>query len=194
MGNYWVYAQWHVDSTRIDTVREEVLNVQNIISDNTKIRAYGTYRFNYKNEPPEDALISLKANGSNGLYYLGFRIPTDSLYNFDKGLYFKYPAKVGDMWEHTDVLYYPQNGEMVLGDTQTITLVDTTKTVETSAGIFKNCYVYTHWGFNNGDYLSTEKHYFYVKPRIGIIGVDTYIADDKDELYGQWRLLEYKLN
>lgn len=194
VGNYWVYEQWHMNPEWKDTVREEVLNVQNIIAEHTKIRAYGSYRFHYKAEPREDALIWLRANGQEGFYQLGGRVPTDSLYNLDKGLYFKYPASIGEEWDKTSVIYSPPSGTMSLGDTQTITLVETAKTVETSAGIFENCYVYTHWGFNNSDYISLEKHYFYVKPTVGIVGVDTYSEDNKDYLNGQWRLLEYHLN
>ncbi|MEX0608003.1 MAG: hypothetical protein WD016_01680 [Balneolaceae bacterium] len=193
VGNYWVYEQWHMNPEWKDTVREEVLNVHNIIANDTEIRAYGSYRFHYKDRPREDALVWLRANGPEGFLKLGGRVPTDSLYNLDEGLYFKYPASIGEEWEHTSVVYFPPSGTMSLGDSQTITLVDTGKTVKTPAGTFENCYVYTHWGFSNSDYVSLEKHYFYVKPTVGIVGVDTYSEDNKDYLNGQLRLLEYHL-
>lgn len=187
VGNYWVYEQWHMEPSWLDTVRTEVLNVQDIIVENTKIRAYGTYRFRYDDLPREDALISLKANGPEGYYSLGFRIPTDSLYKLREGFHFKFPAAVGDTWKHTTVLFNPQSGEMRLGNTRTIELLNTSQKVETPNDDFENCYVYRFNDFGN---YSTLFHHFYIKPEVGIVGVDTYGGDG---LYGQWRLLEYEL-
>ncbi|MEX0721845.1 MAG: hypothetical protein WD059_14315 [Balneolaceae bacterium] len=191
VGNYWVYDQWYLDPGLADTVREEVLHARNIIVDNTKIRTFGTYRFHYQDRPREDALITLKANGPDGYYSLGYHTPVDSLYNLEEGLYYKYPATVGDNWEKTTVLYDSRNEEMTLGSTRTIELVDTGRTLETPAGVFGNCYVYMHNDFADA---STVGHFFYIKPEIGIIGVDSKVSDGVDTiLVGQKRLLEYHI-
>jgi hypothetical protein len=190
VGNYWVYEQWYYgDPTWLDTVRNEILFTHDIIVENTKVHAYGIYRFRYDERPREDALVPLAANGPEGYYILGSRTPTDSLYKLNEGLRYKYPASIGDTWEYTQVIYNRQSGEFRLGNTRTIQLIDTTKTVETPAGDFENCYVYR---FNDFYIASTLIHYFYIKPMIGIVGVDTYVADD--DLYGQQRLLEYEIN
>ncbi|MEX0721846.1 MAG: hypothetical protein WD059_14320 [Balneolaceae bacterium] len=193
VGNYWVHDQWYLDTSLKDTVRKEVLSVQNIIADKTRIRAFGTYRFYYKDRPREDALVSLEANGPAGLYFLGFKIPTDSLYNLNQGLYYKYPATVGDSWKKTTVLYDSRNEEMTLGSTRIIELIDTTRTIETPAGVFENCYVYKHNDFRG---TSPETHYFYIKPGIGIVGVDTGIDGGNEvgeDTTGQKRLIEYQI-
>lgn len=189
VGNYWVYEQWLLDPTWKDTVREEVLSVRDIVAENTKIRAYGSYRFHYKDEPREDARISLKANGAEGHYYLGGRTESDSLYV--KDLRYKYPAEPGDTWEATQTLYTPSTGQYSMGTTRTIELVDTTKTVETPAGIFENCYVFKHPDFND---LIVEDVYIFIKPGIGIVGGESRGSLDTTTVIGQWMLLEYKLD
>lgn len=188
VGNYWVYEQWYLDPTWLDTVRNEVLNVQNIIVENTKVHAYGAYRFRYDTRPRDDALISLAANGPEGYYSLGSRTPTDSLYKLSQGLYYKYPASIGDTWEYTNSHYNAETGKFSLGSTRTIEFIDTAKIVETPAGTFENCYVYSHWDWSD---TSMFIHYIYVKPMVGIVGIDTY--DIEDEFVGQQRLLEYEL-
>lgn len=189
VGNYWVYEQWYyADPTWLDTVRNEVLYTHDIIVENTKVHAYGIYRFRYDERPRDDALVTLVANGPEGYYSLGLRIPTDSLYKLNEGLHYKYPASIGDTWEFTTAIYNQQNEEMRLGNTRTIKLIDTTKTVEAPAGDFKNCYVYR---FNDFRTASTLIHHVYIKPMVGIVGMDTYAGD---VLFGQQQLLEYEIN
>lgn len=77
--------------------------------------------------------------------------------------------------------------QLRLGETRTIELVDTTKTVETPAGTFDNCYIYKFFDFRTASLI---RHYVYIKPRVGLVGVDSYAGED---LYGQQRLLEYDL-
>lgn len=189
VGNYWVYDQWYFgDPTWRDTVRHEVLLSRDVIIENTKVQAYGTYRFRYDQQPGEDALISLSANGIDGHYVLGFDVPFDSLNSLSIGLRYKYPANPGDSWEHTVILFNVVEQKLRMGETRTITLMDTTKTVETPAGTFDNCYVYRFWDFR---IASLIRHYMFIKPMFGLVGVDSYAGDD---LYGQQRLLEYELN
>jgi len=189
VGNYWVYEQWYYgDPTWLDTVRNEILFTHDIIVENTKVQTYGTYRFRYDERPRDDALVPLAANGPEGYYILGSRTPTDSLYKLNEGLFYKYPASTGDTWEFTQVIYNRQSEEMRLGNTGTIKLIDTTKTVETPSGDYENCYVYR---FNDFRTFSTLVHHVYIKPMVGIVGVDTYVGND---LYGQQRILKYELN
>ena len=80
-----------------------------------------------------------------------------------------------------------------MGNTRTIELVDTTKTVKTPAGTFENCYVYVHQDFRTAVLMY---HNIYIKNGVGIVGLDTFLADnpyDRNELYGQQRLIEYRL-
>ena len=191
VGNYWIYDQWQVEPTWRDTVRNEVLLNRDVIIENTKVQAFGTYRFRYDQQPGEDALISLSANGKDGHYLLGFDAPFDALNSLSKGLRYKYPANPGDSWEHNTIVFNVIEQKLRIGETRTITLVDATKTVETPAGTFENCYVYRFWDFRTASILV---HYVSIKPMIGIVGVDTFVADDMDDLYGQQRLIEYEIN
>lgn len=187
VGNYWIYDQWQIEPTWRDTVRNEVLTIRDVVIENTKIRAYGMYRFRYDEQPREDALISLETNSPEGYFSLGFDAPLDSLNKLSNGLRYKYPASVGDAWEHTALVFNVVDQKLRIGNTRTIELVDTTKTVETPAATFENCYVYV---LNDFRTLSTLVHYLYIKPMVGLVGVDTFAGDD---LYGQQRLLEYHL-
>ncbi len=194
VGNYWVYEQWLIDPTWLDTVRTEVMDVQDIIVEGTKIRSFGTHRFRYDERPRADALLSRTANGPDGYYSLGFVIPSGSLLTLSQGLFYKYPAIVGESWQTTTVLFHNQSGDLSFGNTRTIELLDTTKTVETPAGVFENCYVYV---FNDFRTATLLYHHMYIKPKVGIVGVDTFEADNPNDtsvLHGQQRLIEYKLN
>lgn len=195
VGNYWVYDMWYNEPTWRDTIRNEVFSMHNVIVENTKVRAYGTYLFSLNTPPEEDTLISLSANGSEGYYVIGFEAPLDSLNKLaEGGLRYKYPANPGDAWEHTTIVYNVIEQKLRIGETRTVTLVDTTKTVETEADIFENCFVYIFQDFRIATLLY---HHIYIKPKVGIIGVDTFEADnpnDTSSLYGQQRLLEYDLN
>lgn len=187
VGNYWVYEQWQIEPTWLDTVRNKVLLKRDVIIENTKVQAYGTYRFRYDQQPREDALITLSANGTEGHYSLGFDAPFDSLNRLTKGLRYKFPANPGDAWEHTAIVYNLTEQELRIGETRTFTLMDTTKTVVTPAGIFENCYVYRFFDFQTA---SLVRHYMFIKPMVGLVGVDSYAGED---LYAQQRLLEYNI-
>lgn len=62
------------------------MTMRDVIIENTRIRAYGTYRFRYDEQPREDALITLEANGPEGHYILGLDVPYDTLNTLSKGL------------------------------------------------------------------------------------------------------------
>lgn len=193
VGNYWVYEQWVNDLSWLDTVRTEVMDEQDIIVEGTKIRSFGTHRFRYDERPRADALLSRTANGPDGYYSLGFVIPSGSLLTLSKGLFYKYPATVGESWQTTTVLLHNQSGELSFWNTRTIELLDTTKTVETPAGVFENCYVYV---FNDFRTATLLYHHMYIKPNVGLVGVDTFEADNTNDtsvLFGQQRLLEYDI-
>lgn len=193
VGNYWVYDQWQVEPTWRDTVRNEVLTVRDVVIENTKIRAYGTHRFRFDDRPRTDALISLSTNGPEGHYGLGFEAPFDTLNKLSSGLRFKFPANTGDRWEYTVVAFNIAEQQLRIGNTRTIELIDTTKTVETLVGTFENCYTYV---FNDFRTASLLYHHMHIKPEVGLVGVDTYEADnpyDTNVLYGQQRLIELSL-
>ncbi|MEO9884667.1 MAG: hypothetical protein ABJR05_02480 [Balneola sp.] len=188
VGNYWVYEQWYLDPSFKDTVREEVIGKRRIVAEDIIVDAFESVRFRYDTRPADDAILPIKANGPDGHYFLGAWAKVDSLYINNRR--YKYPAKVGDVWKSTSSIYDSKNSRFLIGSSRTIELIDTTKTVVTAAGTFENCYVYKNNDFSP---TSTLTHFYYIKPTVGIIGLDSRI-DDEPELLGQWRILEYKLN
>lgn len=188
VGNYWVYDQWQVEPTWRDTVRNEIMSMHDVIIENTRIRAFGSYRFRYDERPREDALISLLANGLEGHYSLGFEAPYDTLNRLSNGLRYRFPANPGEHWEYTVIAFRPADQMLRIGNTRTIELIDATKTVETPIATFEDCLVYTSFDFQTASLI---RHYIYIKPEVGLVGVDSYVGDD---LYGQQRLIEFGLN
>lgn len=189
IGNYWIYEQWYFERSNKDTVREEIIGNRTIIAEDIIVNAFETTRFRYDKRPSSDAILSLKANGINGHYYLGAWSEMDSIYINNRR--FKYPAKVGDTWESRQTLFDTENNEFKKGNIRIIELIDINRTVITSAGIFENCYVYKHLDFNP---LFLYDQFIYIKPGIGIIGGETISIDDTLDIAGQYFLREYRID
>ncbi len=188
VGNYWVYEQWFLDPSNKDTVREEVIGTRQIIAEDIIVNAFETVRFRYDTRPTDDALFSLKANGIDGHFFLGGWAKVDSLYINNRR--YKYPAEVGETWESRQILFDTDIKEYKIGNTRTIELIDTNRTITTSAGVFENCYVYKHQDYNP---LFPYFQFVFIKPGIGIVGGETIASNDTTDLAGQYFLMEYKI-
>jgi len=189
VGNYWVYEQWYLDPSNKDTVREEVIGTRQIIAEDIIVDAFESVRFRYDTRPADDARLPVKANGSEGHFFLGGWAKVDSLYINNRR--YKYPAEVGDTWESRQILFDTEKKEYKIGNTRTIELIDTNRTVTTSVGVFENCYVYKHQDFKP---LFPYFQYIFIKPGIGIVGGETKTTIDDSIYYaGQYFLREYRV-
>lgn len=157
VGNYWVYEQWYLDPSNKDTVREEVIGERRIIAEDIIVNAFESVRFRYDTRPAADAILPVKANGPDGHYFLGAWANVDSIYINDRR--YKYPAEIGDTWESRQTLFDTEKKEFKIGNTRTIELIDTNRTVTTSAGVFENCYVYKHFDYAD---LTPHMQFIYI--------------------------------
>jgi len=190
VGNYWVYEQWYLDPSFKDTVREEVIGKRRIVAEDIIVDAFESVRFRYDTRPADDARLPLKANGSNGHFFLGGWANVDSLYINNRR--YKYPAEVGDSWESRQILFDTEKKEYKIGNTRTIELIATNKTVMTSAGVFENCYVYKHQDYKD---LFPYFQFIYIKPGIGIVGGETKATiDDSTYFAGKYTLREFQVD
>lgn len=80
-------------------------------------------------------------NYSDGLYIMGGRAPTDSVYA--KLHYLKYPVQNGDSWTRPHLIFHILDQKFSIPDSHAYACIDTNALFETPFGTF-TCIVYNH--------------------------------------------------
>lgn len=175
-GYYWDYEEYLLDD------------------DSTVLRLYDSYRYRIGGtlKTPEyepDLLYSrqlvrpaensvdpvewLFRNYSDGLYLMGGRTDTDTVYQ--KLLWLKFPANPGDYWPTQRLVFNFMEKRFYIKDTVTYTCVDTSTVFQTKIGPIR-CVVYFHVKDSpEDDVLASYENYDYFSPQIGFVGRMTYV-------------------
>ncbi len=199
VGNFWEYHQWRISPDFADTVREEVLSSHDIVANGVKVLAFGLQRFRKNQGPDLENVVWLYANGklqsSDSGYYLvgGLKHGELSAEKYNLELNYKYPGETGDNWQISGLSYNYQTGEFSPQQTENVKLLGINATFETDYGRFEGCYVYGHYSLGLAD---INYYNWYIKPGIGIVGGELRWPPELDEgeVFGQWTLIDYKLN
>jgi hypothetical protein len=189
VGNRWLYHYERPLSNITDTIKIEVEGSLDLTYDGEQFTGY--ILDDRPIHAPELPYKWMYTNGDSGVYIGGGVAATDT-FAF-KDLVFKYPASVGDRWEHRRIAYSWSNEIFYPTDTITFSLIATDEELETPAGIF-SCYVYQFTQkIPEDDVLCRLWDYkYYFAPGVGMVG---YFAIDqcgyvvKDKLL----LMEYHL-
>lgn len=131
-------------------------------------------------------------NYEDGLYAMGGRMTTDSIYT--RLLYLKYPVKKGESWKSPHLIYHLIEQRYTIQDSIAYTCIDTNTVFETSTGRF-SCVVYYHrekW--DDGDATSTRDIYEYCSKEVGIIATITSIVDNSGKSYPYSRRILIETN
>ena len=135
----------------------------------------------------------LRANEENGVVSYGGISPTDTL--ILKTIQYKYPGEVGDEQEYPTLSYAFQELEFSIQDTITIETMGVSETFESEWATYKGCYVY-RFSEISWDPVYHWDHYVYIKPRIGVVAVETIqlTSDIPNDVVGQWILVNHRIN
>jgi hypothetical protein len=217
VGNYWLYHRWYSVPTIADTIREEVLSRHEFSIEGESHTIYGYQRMFHRsgNDVPENGAGYSLARGVNDVYPLSWMARpsidyqwlrangTDGLYSFGgisaadtlllRNIHYKHPDHVGESWEYSTIAYHFRDQQFSVGDTIDIEVVGMNEDFETDFGHFKDCYVY-RFSEISWDPVYHWNHFVYIKPGIGIVGVETRRMHEPEDLIGQWILIDHHIN
>lgn len=194
VGNYWDYHRWYISPNIADTIREEVLSEHTFSLDGIEQKVYGYQRFNTAIENPEIDYQWFRMNDEEGSHLAGGISAVDTL--IQQNIVYKYPEDEGQMWDYSGISYNFESGNFSITDTISIEVVSLNDTFETEFGSYKGCYVYRYSEIGKGDGVYHWHHYVYIKPGIGIVGVETrdfLMSENYEEdprIIGQYILID----
>ncbi|MBS3944313.1 MAG: hypothetical protein KGZ42_02345 [Melioribacter sp.] len=110
-------------------------------------------------------------NFDNGLYTMGGKMPTDSI--FTKLLKYKYPVQKGESWGSPNLVYDLYDRKYLIYDTVKYTCTDTNAVFETPIGSF-SCTVYYHREDLDDDVSGKLDIYEYYSKDVGLVGSMTF--------------------
>lgn len=120
----------------------------------------------------------LYRNFDDGLYTMGGKMPTDSI--FTKILQLRYPVKKGETWRTPHLVYNLIERKYMIPDTITYTCVDTNVVFETPVGSFA-CIVYFHREKLDDDVVGKADIYEFYSKEIGLVGTVTNSFFESDQ-------------
>lgn len=198
VGNYWDYHRWYISPNIADTIREEIFSEHSFVIEGVEQQVYGYQRYNVAIANPEIEYQWLRMNDEEGSHIVGGISSTDTL--IQKSIYYKYPESVGQSWDFFAASYNFNSSTFFVIDTIAIEVISLNDTFETEFASYKNCYVYRYSEIGQGDGVFHWHHYIYIKPGIGIVGVETrdfLMSEDYEEnprIIGQHILIDRNLN
>lgn len=194
VGNYWDYHRWYISPNIADTIREEILSEHAFMIEGIEQKVYGYQRFNATLSDPEIDYQWLSMNNEQGYSIVGGISEADTL--VQPGSYYKYPTSVGQLWEYSGISYNFESGQFSNSDTLTMEVVSLNDTFGTELAKYKGCLVYRYSEIGKGDAVYHWHHYIYIKPDIGIVGVETrdFLGSENyeknPEIVGQYILID----
>ncbi|MEX0719127.1 MAG: hypothetical protein WD059_00580 [Balneolaceae bacterium] len=197
-GNYWDYHRWYISPNIADTIREEILSKHTFLIDGQQENVYGYQRFYLTEDKSEIEYQWLRMNDDEGSHIMGGISVADTL--IQKNVYYKHPESVGQSWDFFAVSYNFDSNTFSIRDTITIEVISLNDSFETEFASYDNCYVYRYSEIGQGDGVFHWHHYVYIKPDIGIVGVETrdFLGSEDYEnnprVTGQYILIDRNLN
>ena len=197
VGNYWDYHRWYISPNIADTIREEILSELTFMIDGVETQVYGYQRYSILNTDPEIEYQWLRMNNEEGSHLVGGFSDADTL--IQKNIVYKYPQAVGQLWDYLGISYNFERRDFSIKDTISIEVISLNDTFETEFGSYKGCYVYRYSEIGKGDGVYHWHHYVYIKPGIGIVGVETrdFLGsenyEESPEIVGQYILIDRRL-
>jgi len=194
VGNYWDYHRWYLSPNIADTIREEILSEYFFEIDGVETQVYGYQRYNASITDPEIDYQWFRMNDEEGSHLVGGFSDADTL--IQKNIVYKYPQAVGQLWDYLGISYNFERRDFSIKDTISIEVISLNDTFATEFGSYKGCYVYRYSEIGKGDGVYHWHHYVYIKPGIGIVGVETrdFLGsenyEDSPEIVGQHILID----
>lgn len=194
VGNYWDYHRWYLSPNIADTIREEIFSKHIFVIGGLEKQVYGYQRYNASITDPEIDYQWFRMNDEEGSHLAGGISAVDTL--IQQNIVYKYPEDAGQMWDYSGISYNFESGNFSITDTISIEVISLNDTFETEFGSYKGCYVYRYSEIGKGDGVYHWHHYVYIKPGIGIVGVETrdFLGsenyEDSPEIVGQYILID----
>jgi hypothetical protein len=152
------HAKYKVARMSVGTAAARSDTLFHVVWVNPSTNQQDTYEWFFRNYP-------------DGLYIMGGRMPTDSVYTALH--YLRYPVTAGETWMCPHLVYEPNESKYMIADTSTFRCVDTNARFETPVGTFF-CVVYNHLQKSDPDVGADEDIYEYYSKNVGKVGSVTY--------------------
>lgn len=177
VGNWWTYRDYDLkpDGSINELIPYTEFNYlikssHSITVDNENYVVFGR-AWKYTDNENYSTSEWLFRNFNNGLYAMGGKMPTDSI--FTKLLKYKYPVQKGEAWKSQNLVYDLYDKKYLILDTVTYTCIDKNVLFETPIGNF-SCTVYYHREDLDDDVSEKADIYEYYSKDVGLIGTITY--------------------
>jgi hypothetical protein len=192
--NYWDYHRWYISPNIADTIREEILSEFVFETNGDELKVFSYQRYNTSIADPVIEYQWFRMNDEEASHLAGGISDIDTL--IQQNIVYKYPEDVGQIWDYSGISYNFESQVFSIKDTISIEVVSLNETFETEFGSYKGCYVYRYSEIGKGDGVYHWHHYVFIKPGIGIVGVETrdfLMSENYEEdprIIGQYILID----
>lgn len=201
--NYWTYrTDSYFDGEREEgRSRTSRIAVEDVHELRINDGAYIASEQRVSREGLAEPVSTLWWNGPDGHYTLGMYAPADT-FLMAPGLWFKYPAEVGDRWQAPNLLHDRSTGTIAPNDSLPISVAAVDVPFETPVDTFETI-AYFHAERQAYDVAGYWQTLTFYRPGIGLVGREVYLGfdstaafDELDLFYLRYRqvLTEYCLH